>query len=291
MYNTKRKKYGLFFWLFIAPALIALFMVVIVPLLYGIYYSFTNWDGINEPVFQGFTNYVKLLKDQSFRDSLWFTTKFAIVSVVLINVIGLSLALLVTQKIKGNNLLRTIFFMPNLIGGLILGFIWQFVFISAFTAIGEKVGIKALEGWLSTTRTGFWGLVILTAWQMSGYIMIIYIAHLESIPEDVLEAAKIDGATSFQRFRYIIFPLVAPAFTVSLFLTLSNSFKLYDQNLSLTGGAPYNSTQMVAMNIYNTAFVNNNMAFAQAKAVIFFIIIAIISLTQVYYNKKKEVEM
>lgn len=291
MYNTKRKKYGLFFWLFIAPALIALFMVVIVPLLYGIYYSFTNWDGINEPVFQGFTNYVKLLKDQSFRDSLWFTTKFAIVSVVLINVIGLSLALLVTQKIKGNNLLRTIFFMPNLIGGLILGFIWQFVFISAFTAIGEKIGIKALEGWLSTTKTGFWGLVILTAWQMSGYIMIIYIAHLESIPEDVLEAAKIDGATSFQRFRYIIFPLVAPAFTVSLFLTLSNSFKLYDQNLSLTGGAPYNSTQMVAMNIYNTAFVNNNMAFAQAKAVIFFIIIAIISLTQVYYNKKKEVEM
>lgn len=291
MYNTKRKKYGLFFWLFIAPALIALFMVVIVPLLYGIYYSFTNWDGINEPVFQGFTNYVKLLKDQSFRDSLWFTTKFAVVSVVLINVIGLSLALLVTQKIKGNNLLRTIFFMPNLIGGLILGFIWQFVFISAFTAIGEKIGIKALEGWLSTTKTGFWGLVILTAWQMSGYIMIIYIAHLESIPEDVLEAAKIDGATSFQRFRYIIFPLVAPAFTVSLFLTLSNSFKLYDQNLSLTGGAPYNSTQMVAMNIYNTAFVNNNMAFAQAKAVIFFIIIAIISLTQVYYNKKKEVEM
>ncbi len=291
MYNTKRKKYGLFFWLFIAPALIALFMVVIVPLLYGIYYSFTNWDGINEPVFQGFTNYVKLLKDQSFRDSLWFTTKFAVVSVILINVIGLSLALLVTQKIKGNNLLRTIFFMPNLIGGLILGFIWQFVFISAFTAIGEKVGIKALEGWLSTTKTGFWGLVILTAWQMSGYIMIIYIAHLESIPEDVLEAAKIDGATSFQRFRYIIFPLVAPAFTVSLFLTLSNSFKLYDQNLSLTGGAPYNSTQMVAMNIYNTAFVNNNMAFAQAKAVIFFIIIAIISLTQVYYNKKKEVEM
>lgn len=291
MYNTKRKKYGLFFWLFIAPVLIALFMVVIVPLLYGIYYSFTNWDGINEPVFQGFTNYIKLLKDQSFRDSLWFTTKFAIVSVVLINVIGLSLALLVTQKIKGNNLLRTIFFMPNLIGGLILGFIWQFVFISAFTAIGEKIGIKALEGWLSTTKTGFWGLVILTAWQMSGYIMIIYIAHLESIPEDVLEAAKIDGATSFQRFRYIIFPLVAPAFTVSLFLTLSNSFKLYDQNLSLTGGAPYNSTQMVAMNIYNTAFVNNNMAFAQAKAVIFFIIIAIISLTQVYYNKKKEVEM
>lgn len=291
MYNTKRKKYGLFFYLFIAPALIALFMVVIVPLFYGIYYSFTNWDGINEPTFEGITNYIKLLKDKSFRDALIFTTKFAIVSVFLINVIGLSLALLVTQKLKGSNLLRTIFFMPNLIGGLILGFIWQFVFISAFQAVGEKIGVKALEGWLSTTRTGFLGLVILTAWQMSGYIMIIYIAHLEGIPEDIIEAAKIDGATSWQRFRYIIFPMVAPAFTVSLFLTLSNSFKLYDQNLSLTGGAPYNSTQMVAMNIYNTAFVNNDMAFAQAKAVVFFIIVAAISLTQVYYNKKREVEL
>lgn len=137
----------------------------------------------------------------------------------------------------------------------------------------------------------FWGLVILTAWQMSGYIMIIYIAHLEGIPEDLVEAAQIDGANVFQRFRHVIFPLVAPAFTVSMFLTLSNSFKLYDQNLSLTGGAPYNSTQMVAMNIYNTAFLENKMAYAQSKALIFFIIIAVISLTQVYYNKKREVEM
>ncbi|MBC2576858.1 carbohydrate ABC transporter permease [Peptostreptococcus canis] len=289
--NRKLRQNGLFFWLFIAPVVIALFMVVVVPLFYGIYYSFTNWDGINPAQFEGITNYINLLSDKGFANALWFTTKFAIVSIVLINAVGLGLALLVTQKLKGNNVLRTIFFMPNLIGGLILGFIWQFVFISGFDALGKAIGVQALQGWLSTTKTGFWGLVILTAWQMSGYIMIIYIAHLESIPEDLIEAAQIDGANVFQRFRHIVFPLVAPAFTVSMFLTLSNSFKLYDQNLSLTGGAPYNSTQMVAMNIYNTAFLENKMAYAQSKAIVFFIIIAIISLTQVYYNKKREVEM
>ena len=289
--NKKLGKNGLFFWLFLAPVLIALIMVVVIPLLYGVYYSFTNWDGINTPVFAGISSYMQLLGDEGFRNALWFTTKFAVVSIVLINAIGLGLALLVTQKLKGSNIMRTVFFMPNLIGGLILGFIWQFVFIQGFDAIGQAVGTEALQGWLSTTRTGFWGLVILTAWQMSGYIMIIYIAHLEGIPEDLVEAAQIDGANVFQRFRHIIFPLVAPAFTVSMFLTLSNSFKLYDQNLSLTGGAPYNSTQMVAMNIYNTAFLENKMAYAQSKALVFFIIIAVISLTQVYYNKKREVEM
>lgn len=287
----KLRKNGIFFWVFLAPVLIALFMVVIVPFLYGIYYSFTNWDGINQPTFAGITNYLQLLKDPGFLDSLIFTTKFAIVSIILINVLGLGLALLVTQKIKGSNFLRTIFFMPNLIGGLILGFIWQFVFIQGFDTLGQIIGVEALQGWLSTTRTGFWGLVILTAWQMSGYIMVIYIAYLESIPEDIIEASQIDGANVFQRFRHIVFPLVAPAFTVSMFLTLSNSFKLYDQNLSLTGGAPYNSTQMVAMNIYNTAFTENKMAYAQSKAIIFFLIITAISLIQVYYNKKREVEM
>ena len=289
--NKKLGKNGLFFWLFLAPVLIALIMVVVIPLLYGVYYSFTNWDGINTPVFAGISNYMQLLGDEGFRNALWFTTKFAVVSIVLINAIGLGLALLVTQKLKGSNIMRTVFFMPNLIGGLILGFIWQFVFIQGFDAIGQAVGTEALQGWLSTTRTGFWGLVILTAWQMSGYIMIIYIAHLEGIPEDLVEAAQIDGANVFQRFRHIIFPLVAPAFTVSMFLTLSNSFNLYDQKLSLTGGAPYYSTQMVAMNIYNTAFLENKMAYAQSKALVFFIIIAVISLTQVYYNKKREVEM
>ncbi|SFB13398.1 MULTISPECIES: carbohydrate ABC transporter permease [unclassified Bacillus (in: firmicutes)] len=279
------------YWLFLAPVLFALTMVVILPLGMGVYYSFTDWNGIEATAFVGFQNYMDLLKDKEFRDALWFTVKFSIVSIILINFFGLSLALIVTSKIKSSKFLRTIFFMPNLIGGLILGFIWQFIFLKIFASIGELLGIEALQGWLSTTETGFWGMVILMSWQMAGYIMIIYIAYLESLPAELLEAAEIDGASPLQRLRYIVFPLVAPAFTVSMFLTLSGSFKLYDQNLSLTGGGPYNSTQMVAMEIFKTAFGENQMAYAQSKAVIFFIIVAAISLTQVYINKKKEVEM
>lgn len=286
----KNKLQSQYFWLFILPSVFALLLVVAIPFVYGIYYSFTSWNGIVTPTFVGMKNYIKLFQDKDFFLSIWFTVKFAVVSVILINLIGLGLALLVTQKIRGSNLLRTVFFMPNLIGGLILGFIWQFIFIEVFYSIGDKLGFEFLKGWLSTTESGFWGLIILTSWQMSGYIMIIYIAHLEAIPQNLLEAAAIDGANFFQKFKNIIFPLVAPAFTVSTFLTLSNSFKLYDQNLSLTNGGPYNSTQMVAMNIYNTAFSENQMSYAQSKAIIFFIIITSISLVQVYYNKRKEVE-
>lgn len=285
------KKGNLWYWLFLAPVLIALGVVVILPLLYGVYYSFTDWNGIKATGFVGFEHYKALFSDEEFIDSLWFTTKFTIVSVFLINFFGLSLALLVTQKFRGNKILRTIFFMPNLIGGLILGFIWQFIFIKVFAGIGDLIGVEALKGWLATPETGFWALAILMSWQLAGYIMVIYISFLEGVPMELLEAAEIDGANTFQRFYHITFPLIMPAFTVSLFLTLSNSFKLYDQNLSLTGGGPYNSTQMVAMEIYKTAFVENLMASAQAKAVIFFLIVAAISLTQVYINKKREVEL
>lgn len=279
------------FWLFLAPVIFALGTVVVIPLFYGIYYSFTDWDGVNQAVFIGLENYMDLFRSQEFLTSLWFTFKFSIVSVIVINVMGLGLAMLVTSHIKSKNMLRTVFFMPNLIGGLILGFIWQFVFTKVFDAIGRATGIGWLQGWLSDSGTGFWGMVILMSWQMAGYIMIIYIAYLENVPQDLLEAAEIDGASAVQRFRNITFPLVAPAFTVSLFLTLSNAFKIYDQNLSLTNGGPFNSTKMVAMDIVQTAFQLNQMGAAQAKAVIFFLIVAIISLTQVYINKKREVEM
>lgn len=285
------KNKDVMFWVFLAPVLLALGIVIIVPLIYGVYYSFTDWDGVNEAQFIGIENYLNLFSDKDFLNSLWFTFKFSIATVIIVNLIGLGLAMLVTSYIKSKNLLRTIFFMPNLIGGLILGFIWQFVFTKVFDAIGRATGIEWLQGWLSDSTTGFWGMVILTSWQMAGYIMIIYVAYLENVPQDLLEAAEIDGANSFQRFRSITFPLVAPAFTVSLFLTLSHSFKVYDQNLALTNGGPYNSTQAVSMDIVNTAFQVNQMASAQAKAIIFFIIIAAISLTQVYINKKKEVEL
>ena len=282
---------NLSFWLFLLPALFALIVVVFFPFMYGFYYTFTDWNGLRATAFLGFDNYFAIFSDQRFIESLIFTVKFAITSIVIVNVLGLSLAVLVTQKIKISNGLRTIFFMPNLIGGLILGFIWQFIFISGFDAIGKLFDISFLQGWLSTAETGFWGLVILNVWQYAGYIMIIYISYLQGVPQELIEAAEIDGASGFQRFWRIKFPLVAPAFTVSLFLTLSNAFKLYDQNLALTNGGPYGSTEMLAMEIYNTAFSRYDMAYAQSKAVIFFILVAIVALTQVYVNKKREVEL
>ncbi|WP_413527472.1 carbohydrate ABC transporter permease [Marinilactibacillus psychrotolerans] len=279
------------FWLFITPVLLSLTLVVILPVVMGLFYSFTNWNGLSFTSFVGLDHYKRLLGDGQFLRSLWFTVKFSVASIILLNVIGLSLALLVTSKLKSRNILRTVFFMPNLIGGLILGFIWQFIFIRVFASIGELIGVESLQVWLATPGTGFWGLVILTVWQMAGYIMIIYIAYLQGVPKELLESAEIDGATPFQKFRHVIFPLIAPAFTVTMFLTLSNSFKIYDQNLSLTGGGPYNSTQMVAMNIVDTAFSGNQMAYGQSKAIIFFLIVAVISLSQVYYNKKREVDL
>ncbi|AMQ06194.1 MULTISPECIES: carbohydrate ABC transporter permease [Sporosarcina] len=279
------------FWLFLMPVILSLGIVIIIPFIYGVIYSFTNWNGMVVTDFVGFKNYITLFKDAEFRAAIWFTTKFAVTSVILLNFLGLGLALLVTRKMKTSSFMRTVFFMPNLIGGLILGFIWQFVFISVFGRLGDLLGIEALTGWLSTTATGFWGLVILTSWQMAGYIMIIYIAYLENIPKDLIEAAEIDGASSYQRFWKITFPLVAPAFTVSMFLTLSSSFQIYDQNLSLTNGGPYNSTQMVAMSIVKAAFTENKMAYAQTQAVIFFLIIAAVAVTQVYFNKKREVDL
>lgn len=281
----------LVFWLFLTPVILALSVVVIIPLLAGLFYSFTNWNGLGFTTFVGLDHYTRLLGDSRFLNSIWFTLKFAFATVILLNVIGLGLALLVTQKFRSSNFMRTVFFMPNLIGGLILGFIWQFIFITVFTDLGQTFGIPGLTGWLADTTTGFWGLVILTSWQLGGYIMIIYIAYLQSIPGELIEASKVDGANAFQRFRNITFPLVAPAFTVSMFLTLSTAFKIYDQNLSLTNGGPFNSTEMVAMNIVYTAFSSNEMAYGQAKAIIFFVFVAIIAVTQVYYNKKREVEM
>lgn len=285
------KNKELSFWLFITPVILSLSLVVILPVVMGFFYSFTDWNGLTFNQFIGLAHYRRLLEDSQFRQSLWFTFQFAFVSVIILNIIGLILALIVTSKLKTRNLLRTVFFMPNLIGGLILGFIWQFIFVRVFAAIGNFTGIEGFLGWLSTPATGFWGLIILTVWQQAGYIMIIYIAYLQGIPKELIESANIDGATPFQKFRYITFPLIAPGFTVSMFLTLSSSFKIYDQNLSLTGGGPFNSTQMVAMNIVDTAFASNQMAYGQSKAVVFFFIVAIFSLSQVYYNKKREVDL
>lgn len=286
------KKSKLMFWIFISPILIAFLTVVIVPMMRGVYFSFADWNGISNNVeLIGFSNYKRALLDTEFRDSFMFTVKFAAISVITINLMGFLLALLVTQGSKGSNIQRSIFFMPNLIGGLILGFVWQFIFIKAFDSIGTAYDIQFFQGWLSTTGTGFWGLIILMSWQMSGYMMIIYIAAIQGIPESLIEASKIDGATAIQRLRHIIIPMVMPAFTVGIFLSLSNSFKLFDQNLALTKGGPFGSTEMLALNIYQTAFARNELGYAQAKAVIFLIAVAAITIIQVYITKKREVEL
>lgn len=283
----------LWYALFIAPILIAFLVVVIIPALIGIYYSFTDWNGIvNEAKWIGIDNYREIFSNkEEFLNAFIFTAKITAVLVVTINLTGFGLALLVTRGLKFSNFLRSVFFMPNLIGGLILGFVWQFIFIKVFDSIGSKLGWEFMQGWLSTTTTGFWGLVILMTWQLAGYMMVIYIAAIQNIPESLNEAAAIDGANSFQRLRHITVPLVAPAVTVGVFLTLSNSFKLFDQNLALTAGGPYHSTQMLALNIYSTAFTFNRLGIAQAKAVLFLMTVALITLTQIYYSKQREVEM
>lgn len=278
------------FWLLLLPALIGLGIVLFIPLVVGSYYSLTDWNGNTVGNFIGIDNYLKAFKDQGFIDSLLFTAKFSVVSVILINVIALGLATLVTQKLgRWTTVFRTVFFMPNLIGGIILGFIWQFIFNKAFTSIADLTGIDFFKGWLSTPETGFWGLAILFVWQMSGYMMLIYVSFINNIPEEILEAADMDGASPLQTFFKIKLPMLMPAFTVTLFLTLSNAFKIYDQNLALTQGGPYNSTQMAAMNIYNEAFTMRKMGFAQSKAIIFLVIIVIISVIQISITRKKEI--
>ena len=286
----KKSKKG--FFLFMAPALVAFTLVQLIPTVMGIGYSFTDWNGISKAKhFVGVQNYITILtSDLSFRNAFIFTFLFSVCAVISVNRIGFVLATLVTQRIKGVNFLRGIFFMPNLIGGILLGFTWQFIFVQVFEAIGKKLGILWLRGWLTDQRTGFLGLLIVVTWQLSGYMMMIYIAQLQNIPEDVLEAAELDNAVGWNRMRYIILPLMMPAFTIGLFLSISNAFKLFDQNLSLTGGGPVNSTQMLALNIYTTAFGENRFGLAQAKAVIFMIVVMAISVIQLSITKRREVE-
>jgi raffinose/stachyose/melibiose transport system permease protein len=282
------------FVLFTVPLIFIFTIVVIIPFLVGIYYSFFEWDGIgaNPKVFVGLNNFVELWGDTQFLRSMWLTTLFTVLSVITINVIGLAFALLVTSRIQSANAARTLLFMPYLIGGLILGYIWQFVFVDVFSFLGEVTGLdQVFFNWLVDPQFALYGLVFVFTWQMAGYIMIIYIAGIQAIPNDVVEAAKIDGASTWQRFTRITFPLLMPALTISLFLTLSSAFKIYDVNLSLTGGGPANATELFAMNIYQEIFGSSNYGFGQAKAIVFFLIVAAITLTQVYMTKKREVEM
>lgn len=274
------KKY---FPIFVMPTLIAFLIAFAVPFVLGLYLSFTEFTTVVDAEWVGIENYLKAFSNDDFLNALWFTVKFTVVSVITINVIAFTLALILTKGLKGTNLFRTVFFMPNLIGGIVLGYIWQLIINGVLNFAGVTITYDP--------KYGFWGLVILMNWQLIGYMMVIYIAGIQNIPSDLQDASKVDGANRLQTLKNVTIPLVMPSITICLFLTITNSFKLFDQNLALTAGAPSKQTAMLALDIYNTFYSRIGWeGVGQAKAVIFFVIVAAISFVQLALTRKKEVE-
>ena len=279
-------------WLFLLPTFLAFIIGFIWPFIQGIYLSFCKFRVPSDAEFIGLENYEKVFKDAGFVNAFWNTAGFAVVSIILINVLAFAIAYALTQKMRGSNLFRTVFFMPNLIGGVALGYIWSLIFDGILSKYSTYLTANATYG--------FWGLVILVAWQQIGYMMIIYIAGLQAVPEDMMEAARIDGATKWQTLWNVTIPNIMPTITICTFLTLTNSFKLFDQNMALTGGEPIvtvagggklKMTELLALNIFSTYNINKNWhGVAQAKAVIFFILVATLALAQQKMTRSKEVE-
>lgn len=268
---------------FVLPTLAAFIIGFLWPFIWGIYLSFCKFSTVKDVVWVGLSNYQKIFIGGDFSHAFWLTVVFAFVSSILINVLAFSIALALTKGFKGTNVFRTVFFMPNLIGGIILGYIWQQMI--------NAVLLKYETTLVANPTYGFWGLVILMNWQMIGYMMIIYVAGLQNVPTDLIEAAQIDGATSLQTLFKVKIPMVMPSITICLFLTVSNSFKLFDQNLALTAGAPSKKTAMLALDIYSTFYGRNGYeGVGQAKAVLFFIVVAVIALGQLVLTRRKEVE-
>lgn len=278
-YASKR-----WFSVFVLPTFVAFSIAFLIPFIMGLYLSFCEFRTVSDANFVGFNNYIRAFSaNGDFLNALWFTARFAFASVIFINVIAFLLALMLTRGIKGTNLFRTVFFMPNLIGGIVLGYIWQLIINGVLYNYGYSI--------TSNATFGYWGLVVLSSWQMIGYMMVLYIAGIQNIPNAILEAARVDGATPLRTLRSIIIPSVMPSVTICLFLTITNSFKLFDQNLALTAGAPAKQTQMVALDIYNTFYGRVGYeGVGQAKAVVFFILVAVVALLQLYLTRSREVE-
>ena len=269
--------------IFVLPTFCAFIIGFIVPFIMGIWLSFCKFTTVTDAKFVGFSNYIEALKDTMFRHSFWMTVLFAVVSLIVINVIAFLLAMALTQKMRGTNIFRTIFFMPNLIGGIVLGYIWQLIFNGFLARYNTAI---SLNQWY-----GFWGLIILVSWQQIGYMMIIYIAGLQAIPGDVMEAAQIDGASPIQRLFKVTIPMMMPSITICMFLSITNGFKLFDQNLSLTAGEPAKLSELMALNIFNTFYGRTGWeGVGQAKAVIFFLIVVEIGMIQLRATRSKEVQ-
>lgn len=288
----KSNNKGKDFCMFALPGLFCFVAVVIVPFVYGVYLTLTDWNGVSKVKnFVGLKNFAGVMRDGQFWTSLLLTFKYVIVVVLLVNVLAFGIAYLLTRGMKGQNFFRAGFFTPNLIGGIVLGYIWQFVFSRVFVSIGETTGWELFEvSWLSDPNKAFAALVLVSVWQLSGYMILIYVAGFMGLSEDVMEAAQIDGASGFVKLKSIIMPLMMSSITICLFLTLSRAFMVYDVNLSLTAGAPYGTTEMAAMHVYEKAFTSRQFGVGQAEALILFIIVACISGIQVYLTKKQEVE-
>ena len=272
------------FWpIFVLPTMIAFFIGFILPFIMGIYLSFCDFTTVTDAKFIGLKNYALALGDAIFKHSFWYTAAFALVSLLIINIIAFALALALTKKLKRTNIFRTIFFMPNLIGGIVLGYIWQLIFSGILSQYSMAINLDS--------TLGFWGLIILVCWQQIGYMMIIYIAGLQSIPEDMMEAAEIDGANRIQKLFKITIPMMMPSITICTFLSITNGFKLFDQNLALTAGEPAKMSEMMALNIFNTFYGRSGFeGVGQAKAVLFFILVVLIGLVQLRITRNKEVE-
>lgn len=287
MNKTIRK----YFPIFVLPTLAAFIIGFIVPFILGIYLSFCKFTTITDAEFVGLSNFTKIFGDKNFLHSIWYTAAFTVVSVITINLLAFIVALLLTKGFKGTNIFRTVFFMPNLIGGIVLGYIWQIILNGILAHYGVTLQFSSTYG--------FWGLVILMNWQQIGYMMIIYVAGIQAVPEDILEAARIDGANGWQTLWNVTIPNVMPSITICSFLTLTNSFKLFDQNLALTAGRPFiqdggttiKTTEMLALNIYDSFYASTtNRGVGQAKAVIFFVLVAVISIAQLSASRNKEVQ-
>ena len=271
---------------FVLPTLLAFTIGFIIPFIQGLYLSFCQFTTVNNATFTGLSNYQRAFADSSFLSSFKFTVMFAVASIVLINVIAFVLALLLTRQLKGTNVFRTIFFMPNLIGGIVLGYIWQILINCILSIVGQP--LLALN-----SSAGYWGLIILMCWQQIGYMMIIYIAGLQNVSDDLIEAAAIDGATPWETLWKVKLPMVMPSITICVFLTLTNSFKLFDQNLALTGGDPNHMTEMMALNIYQTFYARAGAQWkglGQSKAVLFCLLVIVISMIQLKATRSKEVQ-
>ena len=288
----RNKNRGKDFCMFALPGMFCFFAVVIVAFIYGVYLTLTDWNGVSKAKnFIGFKNFMGVLQDGQFWTSLGLTFKYVILVVLLVNVIAFLLAYLLTRGMKGQNFFRAGFFTPNLIGGIVLGYIWQFVFSRVFVNVGEATGWNLFGvSWLSDPTKAFLALVLVSVWQLSGYMILIYVAGFMGLSEDVMEAASIDGASGWRKMKSIVMPLMMSSVTICLFLTLSRAFMVYDVNLSLTAGAPYGTTEMAAMHVYEKAFTSRQFGLGQAEALILFLIVACISGIQVYLTKKKEVE-